>query len=299
MFDRLGSARASGSDSSSWSAGWSRPPVRRPGAVAVASGLRRRDELPAARRRIAGRPPGHRHAFPQRLGPDRALIVFSRPGGLTDADRAAIEGLRATSRARPSGRRRALRHRREHAVAGVDVPQHRRRRRAGPGRHEHARRSCRAPTRRSTRSGPIWRTPGVLPAASSPRSPARPASAATICRPSRTAPSRTTLVTIILVILVLLLIYRAPLAALAPLMTIGSAFLVSRGVLGFLAQAGLAAVVGPGLVHRRARLRRRDGLHDLLHLALPRGAGPQRPRRSAQDHGRADQRGHRRVRSAR
>ncbi len=48
----------------------------------------------------------------------------------------------------------------------------------------------------------------------------------------------TTTVTIILVILVLLAIYRAPLAALIPLATIGAAFAVSKGVLGFLASAG-------------------------------------------------------------
>ncbi|MDQ1322798.1 MAG: hypothetical protein QG587_132, partial [Chloroflexota bacterium] len=48
----------------------------------------------------------------------------------------------------------------------------------------------------------------------------------------------TTTVTIILVILVLLAIYRAPLAALIPLATIGVAFVVSLGVLGFLAAAG-------------------------------------------------------------
>ncbi|MHB8892935.1 MAG: MMPL family transporter, partial [Candidatus Limnocylindrales bacterium] len=48
----------------------------------------------------------------------------------------------------------------------------------------------------------------------------------------------TTLVTILLVLVVLLLIYRAPLAALVPLVTIGGAFVVSRGVLGCLAAAG-------------------------------------------------------------
>ena len=48
----------------------------------------------------------------------------------------------------------------------------------------------------------------------------------------------TTQVTILLVILVLLAIYRAPLAALIPLATIGVAFVVSKGVLGFLAAAG-------------------------------------------------------------
>ncbi len=49
---------------------------------------------------------------------------------------------------------------------------------------------------------------------------------------------RTTAVTVVLVVLILLLIYRAPLAALVPLMTIGVAFLVSRGLLGLLAAAG-------------------------------------------------------------
>ena len=46
------------------------------------------------------------------------------------------------------------------------------------------------------------------------------------------------MVTVILVVIILLLIYRAPLAALVPLATIGSAFVVSRGVLGVLAAAG-------------------------------------------------------------
>ncbi len=48
----------------------------------------------------------------------------------------------------------------------------------------------------------------------------------------------TTIVTIILVVIILLLIYRAPLAALVPLLTIGAAFVVARGVLGTLAAAG-------------------------------------------------------------
>ncbi len=50
---------------------------------------------------------------------------------------------------------------------------------------------------------------------------------------------RTTLVTIVLVVIVLLLIYRAPLAALVPLATIGLAYLVARGSLATLAQHGL------------------------------------------------------------
>jgi RND superfamily putative drug exporter len=48
----------------------------------------------------------------------------------------------------------------------------------------------------------------------------------------------TTMVTVVLVVIVLLAIYRAPLAALIPLITIGGAFVVSTGILGFLAAAG-------------------------------------------------------------
>jgi putative drug exporter of the RND superfamily len=49
---------------------------------------------------------------------------------------------------------------------------------------------------------------------------------------------RTTLVTIVLVIAILLLIYRAPIAALVPLLTIGAAFVTARGLLGVVAEAG-------------------------------------------------------------
>jgi RND superfamily putative drug exporter len=50
---------------------------------------------------------------------------------------------------------------------------------------------------------------------------------------------RTTIVTVLLVVLILLAIYRAPLAALVPLLTIGAAYLVSRGLLGWVAEAGV------------------------------------------------------------
>lgn len=51
---------------------------------------------------------------------------------------------------------------------------------------------------------------------------------------------RTTAATIVLVVLILLFIYRAPVAAGIPLFSIGVAFLVARGVLAWLAQHGLA-----------------------------------------------------------
>lgn len=50
---------------------------------------------------------------------------------------------------------------------------------------------------------------------------------------------RTTWATIALVVVILLVIYRSPVAALVPLATIGAAYFVSTGVLGFLARAGV------------------------------------------------------------
>jgi RND superfamily putative drug exporter len=50
----------------------------------------------------------------------------------------------------------------------------------------------------------------------------------------------TTLITIILIVVLLLIIYRSPIASLVPLFTIGMAYLVSRGILGLLAQAGIS-----------------------------------------------------------
>jgi transport protein len=50
---------------------------------------------------------------------------------------------------------------------------------------------------------------------------------------------RTTWATVLLVIVILLIIYRSPVASLVPLATISAAYLVSRGLLGLLAQAGV------------------------------------------------------------
>ena len=51
--------------------------------------------------------------------------------------------------------------------------------------------------------------------------------------------NRTTLVTIILVTILLLIVYRSPIAALLPLITIGCSYLVSIGILGYMAQSGM------------------------------------------------------------
>jgi len=50
----------------------------------------------------------------------------------------------------------------------------------------------------------------------------------------------TTLVTIILVIVLLIINFRSPVAALVPLLTIGVAFLVARGIMGFIGSAGVS-----------------------------------------------------------
>jgi RND superfamily putative drug exporter len=50
----------------------------------------------------------------------------------------------------------------------------------------------------------------------------------------------TTLVTVILIIVLLIVIYRSPVAALVPLLTIGIAFLVSRGTVGLIGKAGVS-----------------------------------------------------------
>ncbi|MFA5308544.1 MAG: MMPL family transporter [Dehalococcoidales bacterium] len=52
--------------------------------------------------------------------------------------------------------------------------------------------------------------------------------------------ARTTQVTIILVIILLLIVYRSPIAAFVPLLAIGASYLVSRGIIGFIADAGVS-----------------------------------------------------------
>lgn len=50
---------------------------------------------------------------------------------------------------------------------------------------------------------------------------------------------KTTLVTIILVVVLLLIIYRSPVAIFVPLITIGCAYLVARGIIGYMASWGV------------------------------------------------------------
>ncbi|MBN1191235.1 MAG: MMPL family transporter [Dehalococcoidales bacterium] len=50
----------------------------------------------------------------------------------------------------------------------------------------------------------------------------------------------TTIVTVLLVVILLIIIFRSPVAALVPLITIGIAYLVARGIIGIIAGAGVS-----------------------------------------------------------
>jgi RND superfamily putative drug exporter len=177
-------------------------------------------------------------AFPGDSSASSALIVFSRPGGLTDADRTSIEGLRqwfvgpghvqAVSgyvTAEASGQLASMLRSADGVVelaeVDFDTPSF------VPVTNE-AVDTIRAHLTAS----------GVLPGGLSAQVTGQAGIGRDYSQAILDGTDRTTLVTIVLVVLVLLLIYRAPLAALVPLVTIGVAFLVSRGLLGFLAQGG-------------------------------------------------------------
>ena len=177
-------------------------------------------------------------AFPNDSAPTVALIVFSRTGGLTDADRAAIEGLRGYFEG--SGHPDAV----QRYVTAEGSPSLASALRSPDGVVELARIDMSTPSflpRTNTAIDVIrehFAKPGVLPTGLVAQVTGQAGIGRDYLAAIKEGTDRTTLVTIILVVLVLLLIYRAPLAALAPLITIGSAFLVARGVLGFMAQAG-------------------------------------------------------------
>ena len=177
-------------------------------------------------------------AFPNDSAPATALIVFSRSGGLTDADRSAIEGLHGwlEGTGRPEG---VLRY-----VTVGSVPSLASMLSSSDGVVELARVDLDSPSFLPRTNAAIdairahLGVQGVLPAGIEAQVSGQAGIGRDYLSAIREGTDRTTLVTILLVVVVLLLIYRAPLAALVPLATIGCAFLVSRGLLGFLAQGG-------------------------------------------------------------
>jgi RND superfamily putative drug exporter len=176
--------------------------------------------------------------FPNDSAPTMSLIVFSRPGGLTDADRAAIEGLRPYFEGAGHSDD-VLRY-----VTAEGTPSLASLFRSSDGVVELAQLDMATPSFLPRTNAAVdairahLATTGVLPGGLAAQVSGQAGIGRDYLKAIQDGTDRTTIVTIILVILVLLLIYRAPLAALAPLLTIGSAFLVARGILGFMAQAG-------------------------------------------------------------
>ena len=177
-------------------------------------------------------------AFPSDSAPSQALIVFSRGGGLTDADRAAIDGLRAwlTGAGHPAGVLRYVTAEQSSSLASMF--------RSADGVVELARVDLSYPSFVPQTNAAVdairahLGASDLLPAGLEAQVTGQAGIGRDYLKAIQEGTDRTTLVTIVLVVVVLLLIYRAPLAALVPLMTIGAAFLVSRGLLGFLAQGG-------------------------------------------------------------
>jgi len=207
------------------------PSLSQAGSADETSFLPRDAESLAARHVIAA-------AFPNDSAPTSALVVYSRTGGLTDADRAAIEGLRRYFEG--SGHPDAV----QRYVTAEGSPSLASALRSPDGVVELARIDMSTPSFLPVTNAAIdvireqFAKPGVLPAGLIAQVTGQAGIGRDYLAAIKEGTDRTTLVTIVLVVLVLLLIYRAPLAALAPLITIGSAFLIARGVLGFMAQAG-------------------------------------------------------------
>lgn len=177
-------------------------------------------------------------AFPADTAPSQAIVVFSRSSGLTDADRAAIEGLRSWF----EGDATALEL--QTYVTAESSPQLASMFRSSDGIVELAQVNFNTPSFLPATNAAIDQirahlaASGTLPDGLTAQVTGQAGIGRDYLQAINDGTSRTTVVTIVLVVLVLLLIYRAPLAALVPLLTIGAAFLVSRGVLGFLAQGG-------------------------------------------------------------
>jgi RND superfamily putative drug exporter len=193
--------------------------------------------LPADAESLVARQVGA-DAFPADAAPSQALIVFSRTGGLTDTDRAAIDGLRGwmTGAGHPDGILRYVTAEQSASLASMF--------RSSDGIVELARVDLDYPSFVPKTNAAIdairahLAESNVLPAGLQAQVTGQAGIGRDYLKAIQDGTDRTTLVTIVLVVVVLLLIYRAPLAALVPLMTIGAAFLVSRGLLGFLAQGG-------------------------------------------------------------
>ncbi|HYL41633.1 MAG TPA: MMPL family transporter, partial [Candidatus Binatus sp.] len=178
-------------------------------------------------------------AFPNEAGEGSATVAFSRASGLTDADRAAI-GAFATWLT--SGSPDQLRSVVKGVVDAEQHPEAASRLRSTDGAVElvQVQLSIGPFDPRAKAATQLLRDKlaSGLPVGLEANVTGSVGIGSDYLAAILQATDRTTVVTIVLVILVLLFIYRAPLAAAVPLATIAAAFLVSRGVLGFLGDAG-------------------------------------------------------------
>jgi len=179
-------------------------------------------------------------AFPAESAPGQAIVVFSRTGGLTDADRAYIASLPDLLR------RDGLPEELAGAISGVVTAE------GSPelapylmsedGVAEIAQVNLSVGSFEGTTRAAVGALrdllAGSLPDGLQGSVTGEAGIATDYLGAAMEATDRTTVVTAVLVLIILLIMYRAPLAALAPLLTIGVAWVVARGVLGWLAQAG-------------------------------------------------------------
>jgi RND superfamily putative drug exporter len=179
-------------------------------------------------------------AFPGATSPSSATISFSRDGGLTDADRAYLGSYAAwiTGVDSPPAVRSA--------VTKVDTATSRPELASMLGSPDGALQLVNVNLNVGSAGGAADVIVSALRDHAAATAPAGLVVHVTgtagistdYLRAIKSGTDSTTTVTIVLVLVILLLIYRAPLAALVPLATIGGAFVVARGVLGVLAAAG-------------------------------------------------------------
>ncbi|MBI3751718.1 MAG: MMPL family transporter [Chloroflexi bacterium] len=178
-------------------------------------------------------------AFPREAGAGSATVAFSRDGGMTEADHNAIADLATwITDASPAELRDVVK-----SVTSAEAqPEIATRLRSQDGSVELLQVDL-SVSAFDQRAGPAAaalrdRLATALPAGLTGHVTGSVGIASDYLAAILQATDRTTVVTVILVVFVLLLIYRAPLAALVPLLTIAAAYLVGRGVLGYLGQAG-------------------------------------------------------------
>ena len=178
--------------------------------------------------------------FPGSTSASSATLTFVRETGLTDADHAYVEDVAAwiTSDRAPQGLREAV----TTVDTAVSRPELDSMLRSGDGKLEMITVNLNTVLAGGAGDVVINSLRGHLASTAPAGMTANVTGAAGIGSDYLAAieagTESTTVVTVILVVVILLLIYRAPLAALVPLVTIGAAFVVARGTLGVLALAG-------------------------------------------------------------